>query len=100
MVQNIEVDKGQIADFWRRHRIRRLSLFGSVLRDDFRTNSDVDFLVLFEPGYPVGFRIFDMEEELTRLFHGHRADIVNHKYLNHRLRDRILSEAEVQYEEG
>ncbi len=100
MVQNVEVGKVRIADFCRRHRIRRLSLFGSVLRDDFRPNSDVDFLVLFEPGYPVGFRIFDMEEELTRLFGGHRADIVNQKYVNPRLRDRILGEAEVQYEEG
>ena len=100
MVRNIEVDRDQIATLCRRHRIKKLSLFGSVLRADFRPDSDVDFLVEFEPGQHVGFRIFDIEEELSRLFDGHRADIVNAKYVNPRLRERILSEAEVQYAEG
>ena len=52
-----------IADFCRRHRVRRLSLFGSVLRDDFRPESDIDILVEFEPGAGVGyFGLFDMKE--------------------------------------
>ncbi len=89
-----------IADFCRRHRIRKLSLFGSVLRDDFRPDSDVDVLVEFEPDKAVGFQIIDMEDELSRLFGGHRVDIVEEKYLNRWLRSRVLASAEVQYAEG
>ncbi len=100
MVRNMRVEKERIADFCRRHRIHKLSLFGSVLRDDFRPDSDIDVLVLFDPGHPVGFRIFDMEEELSGMFEGHRVDMVSEKYLNPRVRSRILREAEVQYAEG
>ena len=94
---NINVSSELLAEFCRRHRIRKLSLYGSVLRDDFRPDSDVDVLVEFEPGHVVGYAIIDMEEELTRMFGGHRADIVSPKYLNKRLRSRILQSAEVQY---
>jgi len=100
MVLNLNVNDAAIADLCARHRIRKLSLFGSVLRHDFGPDSDVDVLVRFEPGVPVGFRIFDIEDELCRLFGGRRVDIVNEKYLNPRLRDRILAEAVVQYAEG
>ena len=94
---NINVSSELLAEFCRRHHIRKLSLYGSVLRDDFRPDSDVDVLVEFEPGHVVGYAIIDMEEELTRMFGGHRADIVSPKYLNKRLRSRILQSAEVQY---
>jgi hypothetical protein len=94
------VSKEQIADFCRRHHIRKLSLFGSVLRDDYRSDSDVDVLVEFEPGYTVGFGIIDIEDELSRLFGGRRVDLVREKYLNPRLRKRVLATAEVQYAEG
>ncbi len=96
----IEVSKDEIAEFCRRHRIRRLSLFGSVLREDFGPQSDVDVLVVFAPGHVVGFDILDIEEELSRLFGGHKVDIVSEKYLNPRLRERVLASAEVQYAEG
>lgn len=97
---NVQVPKDQLAAFCRRHHIRKLSLFGSVLRDDFRPDSDIDVLVEFEPGHMAGFDILDMEEELSRLFGGHKADIVQEKYLNRWLRGRILASAEVQYAEG
>ena len=100
MSQSTTATGDAIADFCRRHHIRKLSLFGSVLRDDFRPDSDVDVLVEFEPGYLVGFDIIDMEEELSGLFGGHKVDIVAEKYLNRRLRGQILSTAEVQYAEG
>lgn len=96
----IRVGKGEIAQFCRRHGIRKLSLYGSVLREDFRPESDVDVLVEFKPGHTVGFGIIDMEEELSRLFGGHKVDIVQEKYLNRRLRERVLASAEVQYAEG
>lgn len=100
MVRNVYIDRSQIADFCRRHHICKLSLFGSVVRDDFGQESDVDVLVAFDPRFPVGFRIFDMEEELSHLWGGRRVDIVNEKYLNRHLRRRILDEAQVQYAEG
>jgi len=100
MVSNIDIPGDRIADIRRRHHIRKLSLFGSVLRDDFRPESDVDVLVVYEPGVPVGFRVFDIEEELSHLFGGRRIDLINEKYLNPRLRRRILDEAEAQYVHG
>jgi len=97
MNQQVLAPKEEIAEFCRRHHIRKLSLFGSVLRDDFRPDSDIDVLVEFEPGHAVGFEIIDMEEELSRLFGGHKVDIVQEKYLNRWLRPRVLASAEVQY---
>jgi len=95
----IPVDRQQIAEFCRRHHIRKLSLFGSVLRADFQPGSDVDVLVTFEPGHVIGLRIVDIEDELSQLV-GRRVDLVNEKYLNRRIRDRVLAAAEVQYAEG
>jgi predicted nucleotidyltransferase len=92
------VSREQIADFCRRHHIRKLSLFGSVLRDDFGPDSDIDVLVEFEPGHTPGWEIVDIEDELSRIFGGRRIDRVNPRYLNHRLKDRVLGSAVVQYE--
>lgn len=96
----IDIPKREVADFCRRRGIRRLSLFGSVLREDFRPDSDIDVLVEFRPERVVGWEIIEIEDELSQLFGGHRVDIVNPKYLNARLKDRILASARVQYEEG
>ena len=96
----IPVDKAELAAFCRRHHIRRLSLFGSVLRDDFGADSDVDVLVEFEPGHTPGLAVVDVEDELSALFGGRKVDMANPKYLNRRLKDRVLAEAEVQYAEG
>jgi uncharacterized protein len=96
----IAVERGRIAEFCRRHHIRRLAFFGSVLRGDFRPDSDVDVLVEFEPGHTPGLEIVDIEEELSGLLGGRRVDLVNPKYLNRHLKDRVLAEAEVQYAEG
>jgi predicted nucleotidyltransferase len=93
----IPVPREALAELCRRHHIRRLALFGSVLRDDFGPGSDVDVLIEFDPAYPVGFRIFDVEADLSQLFGGRRVDLVNPKYLNRHLRDRVLRDAVVQY---
>lgn len=101
MLVNIpSLSRDAIAEFCQRHHIRKLSLFGSVLRNDFRPDSDVDVLVEFEPGRVVGFEIVDIEEELSQLFGGRKVDMVREKYLNPRLRGRVLASAEVQYAEG
>jgi predicted nucleotidyltransferase len=97
----IAVPKEQIAEFCRKHYIRKLALFGSVLRDDFRPGSDVDVLVEFEPNHVPGFiRLFGIEEELSTLLGGRKVDLVTFKALNWRIRDRVLSDAEMQYAEG
>jgi uncharacterized protein len=97
---HLQVPKESLATFCRQNHIRRLSFYESVLRDDFRPESDIDVLVLFEPGYVVGLRIIEMEQQLTAMFGGRKADIVNEKYLNPRLRNHIIANAEVQYAEG
>ena len=99
-ILSIDVDDKSLAEFCRRHGIRKLSFFGSVLRKDFGPDSDVDVLVEFAPGHTPGLEIVDIEEELSRLFGGRRVDLVNPKYLNRRLKDRVLAQAEVQYAQG
>ncbi len=101
MKSKIPIDHQKIADFCHRHHIKKLALFGSVLRDDFRPDSDVDVLVEFDPAHVPGFiRLYQMEEELSPLLGGHPPDLVTSKFLNHRIRDRVLSEAEIQYAQG
>lgn len=94
----IEIPSDRLAELCRRHRIRRLSLFGSVMRDDCSPSSDVDMLVEFEAGHSPGWEIVDIEQEFSALFGGRKVDMVNPKYLNRHLKDRVLGEAESQYE--
>jgi predicted nucleotidyltransferase len=94
----IRIDGAHLAAFCQKWHIARLSLFGSVLRDDFRPGSDVDFLVQFEPGHTPGWEIVDLAEELSTLVGGHRVDLVNPRYLDQRLREPVLRSAVVQYE--
>ena len=97
MAVKIPIDRQKIANFCRRHHIRKLALFGSVLREDFRPDSDVDVLVEFEPGHIPGWEFFEMQEELSRII-GHKVDLNTRGFLSRYFRDRILSEAEIQYE--
>src|SRR2546423_1827428 len=94
----IPIDRKKIADFCRRHHVRRLSLFGSVLRDDFRTDSDVDVLVEFETGRVPGLAFFAMEEELSQIL-GRRVDLNTPQFVSPHVRERVLAEAEAQYEQ-
>lgn len=99
MAPRIAVDREErTAALCRKHRIRRLALFGSILRDDFGPESDVDILVEFEPGHVPGFfGLYRIEREIAALFEGRRIDLLTYRSLNPHLRDRILAEAEVQY---
>ena len=97
MSARISMDRRKIAEFCRRHRIRKMSLFGSVLRDDFGPDSDVDVLVEFEPGATVGFlRLAAMEIELSEML-GRKADLRTPAELSRYFRGEVLREAEVQY---
>ena len=94
----IDVCSEALRALCRRHHIRKLSFFGSVLRDDFGPDSDVDVLVEFLPGHTPGWEIVDIQDELSNLFGERRVDMVNPRYLNHRLKNRILDSTLVQYE--
>lgn len=97
MSPRIAVPKDKIGEFCRKHRIRRLALFGSVLRGDFGPKSDVDVLVAFEPGCHVGLiRLSGMERELSRLF-GRRVDLNTSGFISRYFRSEVLKEAQVQY---
>lgn len=95
----IKISRAIIAGFCRRHHIRKLSLFGSVLRDDFGPESDLDVLVEFMPGHTPGyFGLYDMEKELSALAGGRKADIRTSGDLSRYFRDQVIREASVQYE--
>jgi len=96
MAKAISIDHISLAALCRRHHIRRLSLFGSVLRPDFRPDSDVDVLVEFEPGRVPGFDFFAMQEELSEIL-GRRADLSTPRFLSRYFRQRIVREAEDVY---
>ena len=97
---SIDIPRDKIADFCQRNYIRKLSLFGSVLRSDFRPDSDIDVLVEFEPGHVPGLALIRMQDELSELFGGYPIDLVTPKFLNHRIRDRVISNSELIYARG
>lgn len=97
MTLPITIDHERVTEFCRRNRVRRLSFFGSVLRDDFGPASDVDVLVEFEPGATVGyFSMSRMEQELTEMF-GRRVDLRTPKELSRYFRDQVLADALEEY---
>jgi uncharacterized protein len=93
----IEIAPEAITDFCKRHRVRRLALFGSVLRDDFSAGSDVDVLLEFLPRTRVGLSFFAMERELSALL-GRKVDLCTPGFLSRDFRDEVLHEAKVIYD--
>jgi len=93
----LNVDRVRLADLCRRNHITRLSLFGSVLGEDFRPDSDVDVLVDFAEGRTPGFGIVAVQEELSSLFGGRRVDVVTRAGMGPRLREAILAAERVLY---
>lgn len=92
----IDIPQERIAEFCRKHRIRRLALFGSILRDDFTPDSDIDVLVEFEPGARTGFAFFGMQEELSEML-DHKVDLNTPGFLSRYFRDEVLREARELY---
>ena len=93
----VHLNDKQLVPFCREHHIRKLSFFGSVLRNDFRPESDVDVLVGFEDGHVPGLiGLAGMELDLTRLV-GRKVDLNTPRFFSGPLRDRVLSESEVLY---
>jgi len=96
----VEIPKEKIENFCKKHHIQKLSLFGSVLREDFKTDSDVDVLVEFDPDHVPGLiRLTGMEFELSEII-GYKVDIRTAQDLSRYFRQEVLDSAEVQYAEG
>ncbi|MGZ6210188.1 MAG: nucleotidyltransferase family protein [Syntrophales bacterium] len=93
---HIIIDREKISDFCRRYHIRKLAFFGSVLRENFKPESDVDVLVEFEQGHIPGLAFFSMERELSQILN-HKVDLNTPQFLSPYFRDQVLAEAEAQY---
>jgi predicted nucleotidyltransferase len=97
----VDLPKEKIADFCRRHHIRKLAVFGSALREDFRADSDLDVLVEFDPGHTPGLiKLAGMELEFSVLVGGRKVDMNTPLCLSRYFRDEVLAEAEPLYVAG
>lgn len=95
--EHISTPYRQIADFCQRHHIIKLSFFGSVLRDDFKADSDIDVLVEFDPMHIPGWEFVSMQDELSELF-GRQVDLHTYGSLSRHFRDKVVANAQVVYE--
>lgn len=93
----IGIPNDRISELCLRHHIRRLSLFGSILRDDFGPDSDIDVLVEFEPGATPGFGFFGIQEDLAAIL-GRNVDLNTPQCLSRYFVDEVLREAQVLYD--
>ncbi len=94
---HIKIPRKKINDFCRQYHIQRMAIFGSVLRDDFRTESDIDVLVTFDPSVRIGFMTLGrMKRELTAIL-GRPVDLVPQEGLKPAIRESILASAEEIY---
>ena len=98
VLERFRLSQEQIETFCRKHHIDRLALFGSVLRDDFTPDSDIDVLVEFDPDHIPGLMgLAGMEIELSELIGDHRADVNTPLSISRYFRDEVLKEAEALY---
>jgi uncharacterized protein len=93
----VRIPPKELAELCKQYHIRRLAFFGSALRDDFGPDSDVDVLVEFEEGHTPGLAFIDIQDELSKLLGGREVDLVTPKFLNHRIKDKVMREAQVAY---
>jgi len=98
-LHGIDIPEDKIKNFCRRHYIRKLALFGSILRDDFGPDSDIDVLVEFDPEHIPGLAFFGMEEELSQIL-GRKVDLNTKEWLSPHFRQQVQQEAVVQYVEA
>jgi len=95
-MNGIDVPEQAIADVCQRHHIRRLALFGSVLRGQLRSDSDLDVLVEFDENHTPGFAFFDVEAELSQIL-GRKVDLNTPQFLSPHFRQEVEAEAEVVF---
>ncbi len=94
---NIDVENDRIVDFCRRHHIRKVTVFGSVLRPDVRPESEIDVLVEFEPGRVPGFALIRLQDEPSDLFQVRTVNLVTAKFLHPLIREDVLAHADWRY---
>ncbi len=97
--RNLVVPREQITEFCRRNHVRKLALFGSVLRDDFSPQSDVDVVVEYERGHVPGLAFITHQEELSSIL-GRNVDLNTPQFISRYYRQEVLSDAEVVYGEA
>lgn len=95
-MHGIDVPEQAIADVCRRYHIRRLALFGSVLRNQLRSDSDLDVLVEFDENHTPGFAFFDVEAELSQIL-GRKVDLNTPQFLSPHFRQEVEAQAEVVF---
>jgi uncharacterized protein len=96
----IDIPQKKIVEFCLMHQIQQLSLFGSVLRDDFSSSSDVDVLVEFKPGTRIGLILLArLESELSEIL-GRKVDLNTKGFISKYFRAAVMAEREVQYVEA
>ena len=101
MTSKIHIPRERVEEFCRQNKILRLSLFGSILRDDFTPASDVDVLVEFAPGARVGlFELYDLEKEFADILSVEKVDMNTPRCLSVYFRDQVLAEAETLYDQA
>ena len=99
-LRDIEIREDEIAGFCEKNHIRRLAVFGSILRDDFTEESDIDTLVEFEPGHSIGLiGMASAEIELSRIL-GRKADMRTPRDLSRYFRGKVMEEARTLYARG
>ncbi len=99
MNPQVTIPHAAIRDFCRTHAVRELAVFGSAVRDDFRSDSDIDVLIDLAPDARIGLvALQKMRDELSRIF-GHPVDLLTRNGLNRHIRDQILRDAEIIHAE-
>lgn len=93
----LHIPMDALSELCQQYYVRELSLFGSVLRDDFRDESDIDMLVEFEPDAPIGlFEHLELQEAIEQLI-GRRVDLISKRGLNLTIRDEVLASSHILY---
>ncbi len=92
----VKIPRKELAEFCQRHHISKLSFFGSVIRDDFTPESDIDVLVEFAPGYTPGLAFFAMQDELSQIMK-HKVDLNTPGFISRYFREQVMREAQIQY---
>jgi predicted nucleotidyltransferase len=98
-MQKVLLSPAQIKDFCQQHHISKLAFFGSMVRDDYGPESDIDILVEFEPGHTPGLDFFSIEVKLSKLL-GRKVDLQAAKFLSPEIRQIALAESVVAYEQA
>lgn len=92
----VDVDQERLREVCERYGVASLEVFGSIARSEERQESDVDLLYVLKPHARLGFRLFDLEDELAALF-GRPVDLIARKAVNKYIREQVLAEARPLY---